>query len=69
MSVGQVKRDWILDPESGFVVHDTLSIKITIRILSQAEVREYGARKQVAIPLCVMRSCLLPCPNLYPLTL
>ena len=68
MSVGQVKREWIVDEEAGYVVDNMLSIKITIRILSPAEAREYHGRKQVVIPFCIMHSCLLPCPSCYPLS-
>ena len=52
----QIKREQLLD-ETGFIVDDTLSIKITIRVLSQSETREYVVRKQVVIPC--MHSVLL----------
>ena len=63
MSVGQVKREWIVDEEAGYVVDNMLSIKITIRILNPAEAREYHSCKQVVIPFFIIHSRLLQRPN------
>ena len=54
----QVKREQLLD-ETGFIVDDTLSIKIAIRILSPSENREYVVRKQVVIP------CMHSVPDVF----
>ena len=50
----QVKKEMLMDEDAGFLNNDTLSIKITVRVLKDSECREYqGAmRKQVLLLLC-----------------
>ena len=52
--VRQLKKELLLDETAGFLNNDTLSIKITVRVLKDSECREYqGAmRKQVLLLLC-----------------
>jgi hypothetical protein len=45
----QVKAAVLLDRNSGFLIADTLVIKITVRVLKETEAREYSMRKQVVV--------------------
>jgi len=43
-----LKKKYLVDPNEGFVTNDTLTIKITVRVLSEREAHDYNKRKRKA---------------------
>ena len=41
-----IKKDFLLDPNGGFVTNDILTFKITVRVLREMELREYNNNRK-----------------------